>query len=232
MDMLQLPVKEEARMPDYVRRMRLDDADLVLEIDREAFPTEWPAPNFKRELDNRLAHYVVACRAESISGETAQPDPPAKGLTGLTSWVRKLFGGDASPDRSPPPVDNEVITGFAGFWVMADEAHITSIATRESHRRQGIGELMLQSVIHLAAGMKARIVTLEVRVSNTSAQRLYTKYGFSQVGLRKAYYTDNREDAMVMSTDSINSAAFRAQVRELRNSYHERWGTDRHRLVS
>ena len=216
-------------MPDYVRRMRHEDVDQVLEIDREAFPTEWPAPNFKRELDNRLAHYIVACRAEGLTEDTQEPDPPGRGLAGLTSWARKVFGGNVPPDRDPPTRDGEVITGFAGFWVMADEAHITSIATREAHQRQGIGELMLQSVVDLAATMKARIVTLEVRVSNAVAQRLYTRYGFSQVGLRRGYYTDNREDAMVMSTDSISSAAFQAHVRELKKTYQAKRATDRHR---
>ena len=216
-------------MPDYVRRMRHEDVDQVLEIDREAFPTEWPAPNFKRELDNRLAHYIVACRTEGLTEDTQEPDPPERGLAGLTSWVRKLFGGNAPPDREPLAGGGEVITGFAGFWVLVDEAHITSIATREAHQRQGIGELMLQSIIDLAATMKARIVTLEVRVSNAVAQRLYTKYGFSQAGLRRGYYTDNREDAIVMSTDSIRSGAFQAHVRELKKTYQARWGTNRHR---
>ncbi len=218
-------------MPDYVRRMRRKDVDQVIEIDREAFPTEWPTPNFRRELDNRLAHYIVACRADELIEETQEPDPPERGFTGLISRVRKLFGRNELPHHDPSARDNETITGFAGFWVMADEAHITSIATRKADRRQGIAELMLQSVVDLAATMKARIVTLEVRVSNTVAQRLYTKYGFSQVGLRQGYYTDNREDAMVMSTDSIGSAAFQAQVRQLEKVYQARWGIDRHRLV-
>jgi ribosomal-protein-alanine N-acetyltransferase len=223
-------------LPDYVRRMCREDADRVLKIDREAFPTEWPPTNFGRELDNRLAYYIVACRVEAGSipaliKETRKPDPPERGFVGLISRVRKLFGNNGLPDEEPSARDDEDITGFAGFWVMVDEAHITSIATREAYRRQGIGELMLQSIIDLAAVKKARIVTLEVRVSNTVAQSLYTRYGFSQVGLRRGYYTDNREDAIVMSTDSIHSAAFRAHVRELKRTYHAKWGTDRYQLA-
>jgi ribosomal-protein-alanine N-acetyltransferase len=178
----------------------------------------------------------VACRTEAgnipeLVEEIRKPDPPEKGFAGLISRVRKLFGNNRLPDKEPSARDDEVITGFAGFWVMVDEAHITSIATREAYQRQGIGELMLQSIIDLATGRKARIVTLEVRVSNTVAQGLYTRYGFSQVDLRRGYYTDNREDAIVMSTDSISSAAFRAHVRELKKTYQAKWGTDRYQLA-
>ena len=75
------------------------------------------------------------------------------------------------------------------------------------------------------------MVTLEVRVSNIVAQSLYARYGFNQVGLRRGYYTDNREDAFVMTTDSIHSAAFRAHVRELKKTNQAKWGTDRYQLV-
>lgn len=217
-------------MPDYVRRMRREDADQVLEIDREAFPTEWPPPNFRRELDNRLAHYIVACRAEELVEEIPAPDPPRKGLAGIVTRAKELFASSGPPETERSARDEEFITGFAGFWAMADEAHITSIATRTVYQRQGIGELLLLSIIDLAARLKARMVTLEVRVSNTVAQRLYTKYGFSQVGVRRAYYSDNREDAVVMSTDNINSAAFQAHIRELKQAYQTRWGTDHHQL--
>lgn len=223
-------------MPDYVRQMRREDIDRVLEIDREAFPTEWPPPNFERELDNRLACYIVACRAEAgnipdLVEAIRKSDPPEKGFAGLIYRVRNLFGNNRLPDKELSARGDEVITGFAGFWVLVDEAHITSIATRKVYRRQGIGELMLQSVIDLAAGKKARMVTLEVRVSNIVAQGLYTRYGFNQVGLRRGYYTDNREDAFVMTTDSIHSAAFRAHVRELKKTYRAKWGTDRYQLA-
>jgi ribosomal-protein-alanine N-acetyltransferase len=78
----------------------------------------------------------------------------------------------------------------------------------------------------------ARIVTLEVRVSNTAAQQLYAKYGFNQVGLRRDYYTDNREDAVIMSADHIASPSFQAQLQELKKAYTEKWGADRYHLVN
>jgi len=80
------------------------------------------------------------------------------------------------------------------------------------------------AVIELAQLHKARIVTLEVRVSNITAQNLYLKYGFQKTGLRKGYYLDNREDAIIMSTDYISSPEFKENMRKLRENYTKRWG--------
>jgi len=214
-------------MPDYVRLMRFEDIDQVFEIDREAFPTEWPPPNFKRELENRLARYIVACNATELAEESGEV-PPQSNLMRLLSRASRLFIPARSPDSKWSARGEEYITGFAGFWVMSDEAHVTSIATREANRRQGIGELLLQSIIDMSTRREVRIITLEVRVSNTVAQKLYTKYGFTQVGLRRGYYTDNREDAIIMSTDHIASPSFRAQLMELKEAYITKWGTDRY----
>jgi ribosomal-protein-alanine N-acetyltransferase len=218
-------------MPDYVRRLRREDIDQVLEIDREAFPTEWPPPNFKRELDNRLASYIVACNAEEIVCEPEKPPPP-ESPRNLISLIKGFFIRDKSPTSEQSAKNRDYITGFAGFWTIADEVHITTIATREALRRQGIGELLLQSIVDMANKRAARIVTLEVRVSNTAAQQLYTKYGFNRVGLRRGYYTDNREDAVIMSTDHIASASFQAQLHELKKAYADKWGVDRYSLAS
>jgi ribosomal-protein-alanine N-acetyltransferase len=99
------------------------------------------------------------------------------------------------------------IIGFAGLWMLVDEAHITNIAVREKHRRQGIGEALLIAIIELAIKLGAHLITLEVRASNAEAQKLYAKYGFVRVGLRRGYYTDNREDAVLMSIEDVKSAA-------------------------
>lgn len=214
-------------MVDYVRPLRREDIEQVIIIDREAFPNEWPPPNFKREMENRLAQYIVACNAEEIP-DRPEEITPGNGLENLFSGVRRFFTRDKSPESGQSANSGEYITGFAGFWTMADEAHITTIATRETFRRQGVGELLLQSIINLAGQRAARIVTLEVRISNTAAQQLYTKYGFNEVGLRRGYYTDNREDAVIMSTDHIASPSFRTQLQELKKAYTEKWGLDRY----
>jgi [ribosomal protein S18]-alanine N-acetyltransferase len=203
----------------YLRLMRKEDVTQVALLDREAFPTEWPPTNFNRELENRMAYYIVASEGlavPKVSGNPTveRPEP------GLRERLLSLF-----KRRKLEPIDSEEhILGYSGMWIMADEAHIMSIASAEKHRHQGIGEALLMAVIELAQLHKARIVTLEVRVSNITAQNLYLKYGFQKTGLRKGYYLDNREDAIIMTTDYVSSPEFKENMRKLRENYTKRWG--------
>ncbi|WP_044477358.1 ribosomal protein S18-alanine N-acetyltransferase [Paenibacillus antibioticophila] len=87
---------------------------------------------------------------------------------------------------------------YAGMWTIVDEAHITNIAVRTAHRGQGLGEALLLQLIQLAMEYRIERMTLEVRESNLVAQALYRKLGFEPAGIRKAYYSDNQEDAVIM----------------------------------
>ncbi len=100
------------------------------------------------------------------------------------------------------------LSGYSGFWLIGDEAHITTLAVHPDHRRQHIGERLLVHDILEAKRVGARWITLEVRVSNESAQRLYYKYGFKNLGIRRNYYQDNDEDALVLWTENISSTDF------------------------
>ena len=211
-------------MPCYVRLMRREDIAQVTEIDREAFPTLWPPANYQHELQNRLAHYIVACDEERTVEEPEVEASPEKGFPSLVSRVRQLFNHNRFFNNKLLQSGREYIIAFAGFWIMADEAHITNIAVRVRHHRQGIGELLLISIIDLATELKARIITLEVRASNTAAQSLYHKYGFTPVGLRHGYYSDNKEDAVLMSVENITSASFQAQLQQLKRAHSRRRG--------
>jgi len=218
-------------VPCYVRLMRREDIAQVTEIDREAFPTLWPPANYQHELQNRLAHYIVACDEEKTVEEPEVEASPEKGFPSLVSRVRQLFNHDRFFSNKLPPSGREYIIGFAGFWIMADEAHLTNIAVWKLYRRQGVGELLLISVIDMATKLNAYIITLEVRASNTAAQGLYHKYGFTQVGLRRGYYTDNREDAVLMSTENITSASFQAHLQQLKQAHSRRWGIALYQVV-
>jgi ribosomal-protein-alanine N-acetyltransferase len=205
-----------------VRLMRKEDIPQVNEIDREAFPTLWPPANYQRELNNQLAHYIVACNDVIIIEE---PDPkatPQKGFPGLTAKLRQWFNHNRFSDNELTS-GGQYIFGFAGFWIMAGEAHITNIAVREKYHRQGIGELLFISLIDLAVELGAHLVTLEVRASNITAQSLYSKYGFTQVGLRRGYYTDNREDGILMSIEDITSDAVQSNIQQLKEAHAQKW---------
>ncbi len=173
-----------------IRPMRWEDITQVTEIDLEAFPSMLPPTNYKRELKNQLAHYIVAYDNQRAVGEH----------------------------------NGQYIIGLAGFWIMAGEAHIVNIAVQQTYRRRGIGELLLISLIGLAIEKGAQLITLEVRASNSTAQSLYYKYGFALKGIRRGYYSDNREDALIMTAEEIYSASFKERLELLRQEHSKKWG--------
>ena len=214
-------------MSCYLRLMRKEDVSQVIEVDHEAFPTMWPPPNYERELQNRLAHYIVAYDDEETVAEPEAAAPVEKGT--LTSRVKRLFGNYRLFSKEPPT--SQHIVGFAGFWIMADEAHLTNIAVREIQRRQGTGELLLIAVIDMSTALNAHMLTLEVRVSNTVAQNLYDKYGFTQAGIRRGYYLDNKEDAALMTLGNLQSASFQEKLTRLKKAHSKRWGIPLYQII-
>ena len=210
-------------MAYYMRYMCKEDVSQVNKIDREAFPTQWPPPDYRRELHNPLARLLVACE-DSHETDESEIEIPREDVSRLASRIKRWWRQNRPFSNESPQSIGHCIVGFTSMWVMADEAHITNIAVSQSHQRRGIGELLLMSIIDLANELKASIVTLEVRVSNLSAQNLYRKYGFEQVGLRRNYYTDNREDALLMSTESIASASFQAHFQRLKRDLAQKYG--------
>lgn len=96
---------------------------------------------------------------------------------------------------------NNTIVGYAGMWNVCGEGHITNIAVHPEFRGNGIGSLLVEGLIEEAKKAGITQLTLEVRKSNLVAQKLYRKYGFVPCGLRKCYYADNKEDAIIMWKD-------------------------------
>lgn len=107
--------------------------------------------------------------------------------------------------RATETAETEVI-GYAGYWHVADEVHISTIAVRPEWRGKGLGALLLTWMIHEAIGREAAVVNLEVRAGNEAAQRLYASYGFVIVGRRRRYYRDTGEDALLMDLDLTPAA--------------------------
>jgi ribosomal-protein-alanine N-acetyltransferase len=185
-----------------------EDIDQVNEIDHEAFPSQWPPANYRQELQNKIAHYLVACDDTKVIDA---PPATAPRKFSFLSWLLPRHKRRPSPE-SPHPY----IVGFSGIWMMAGEAHVTNLAVRRLYQGKGLGELLLLATIDLSSELKASFMTLEVRASNLVAQSLYSKYGFVQMGIRRGYYLDNHEDAIIMSTDTLNSPSFKEHIRQLR----------------
>jgi ribosomal-protein-alanine N-acetyltransferase len=110
------------------------------------------------------------------------------------------------------------IVGYGGIWLMVDEAHITTFAIHPAWRRRRLGERLLLALLDVAQERHAREATLEVRLSNLGARRLYEKYGFRPVGLRPNYYSDDREDALIMTTEPLASERMRGRIERLRTT--------------
>lgn len=215
-----------------IRMITREDIRQVTEIDREAFPSQWPPANYHHEIKNPMAHYIVVIDEHSPAEDTKQRAVP-KEERGLLSRLKRFFRAHRN-NKPAPDSEREYIIGFAGFWLMAQEAHITSIAVREKYQRQGVGELLFLSLIELARQRKATAATLEVRASNTVAQALYAKYGFIRAGVRRGYYTDNAEDAILMTLHNLDSAEAQEALERLKQAHIRKWGMgkDSYQIVS
>ncbi len=175
-----------------VEPMRQSDVPTVASIERTVFTMPWSSSAFGYELRSNPLSHYYVARTRSL----------------------KSALGSQGTDPS--------IIGYGGFWMMLDEAHVCTLGVHPDWRRRGVGELLLSSMIGAATKLGANVVTLEVRVSNAPAQRLYEKYGFSPVGLRKGYYSDNQEDALIMTTETISSATYQARYNRLQRLLRER----------
>lgn len=116
-------------------------------------------------------------------------------------WSREAFYNELHNNKFAVYMvleDKNKIIGYCGAWIVIDEAHVTNIAILPGYRGRKLGEGLLRQMMMVARQMGAKSMTLEVRVTNHIAQSLYRKLGFQNGGIRKSYYSDNQEDALVM----------------------------------
>ncbi len=212
--------------------MTLDDIAEVGRIERACFSNPWPASAYRREL--RLPdqnYYVVLRETLPAAGNGSAPHGGEDEQAARGSWAmprRTLlplaFGrrddDDARGGRGASPAGQMI--GFAGMWLLYDEAHITTIGVEPAHRGRSLGELLLGTLLDEALRRGAGWLTLEVRVSNEPAQRLYRKYGFSVQGTRRRYYSDNNEDAHIMWSASLHEPAYLRDLTRVRRELGER----------
>ena len=123
-----------------------------------------------------------------------------------TPWSRESFTAEVTTNACARYIvakEDNAVVAYAGVWFVLDEGHITNIAVHPDKRRLGYGEIITRALMQLASDSGMRYLTLEVRRSNTTAQSLYHKLGFIDVGFRKNYYADTHEDALIMATESL-----------------------------
>ncbi len=206
--------------PYRLRPATLKDVEALERIERAAFPTMSLSTPFRKELLRGDALYLVAVRTPpggGSPGEDRRGSGPGPALRRLLSYV---FTGRSGDD---PPAQ-EHVAGEVGIWFVLDECHIVTLATRQSERRIGVGELLLIGAVEAAVRRGSSLVTLEVRASNDAARALYRKYGFDDVGLRKRYYSDNGEDAIIMTTPPVQAVGYLERFGALVTAHATRWG--------
>ena len=204
-----------------VRKASTDDLTELSIIEREAFTETWPPTPFRRDLaSNNVEILVVSIDANpSLIPEKSEDNEISYENVGYMHRFLKQLNNLWSDAASH---DTKNIVGYIATRYMYDEAHITSIAVRKSFRGLGMGELLLMSAVSNAMTKSYKTTTLEVRVSNRTAQSLYKKYGFNEVGIRKRYYSDNNEDAYIMTTDVLYSDLYTEHFRKLVDRFNQR----------
>jgi len=176
-------------MPLTLRYMHLSDITEVVTIDRESFSTPWTERSYIYEIkDSTYSHMLTLATS---SERTAN---------GWRKLLRSLRGKDAGYEV------RERVLGYGGLWNVMDEAHISTVATAPEQRGNGYGELLLAAMIKKSILLAATYIVLEVRVSNTTAQKLYRKYEFEVADVKKNYYRDDKEDAYDMRLDLTDRA--------------------------
>jgi len=194
--------------------MAIADVPAVADLERRVFPLPWSAHAFEHELRHNPMAYFVVVRPWNAGMDQEES----------TSLPREAKSG---PEQA---VSAQAVLGYGGFWFIVDEAHICTLAVDPNWRGWGLGELLLVHLIDHARVIGAAVVTLEVRASNLVAQSLYGKYGFVRTGLRHKYYTDNHEDAIIMTTGPIASAAFQRRFQTLTASLRQRLAAENRRI--
>ncbi len=202
-----------------IDEMTVGDIDEVSAVETRSFPSAWPISAYRRELRNRRQSFYVVLRDDpTITAVTTTPRhvPEEEGDSGRIPFLPFLRRGGVPP-KLP-------ILGFAGMWVLLDEAHVTTIAVDPDRQGHGLGEFLFVTLMDEAIQRGATWVTLEVRITNHTAQALYRKYGFSVQGRRPRYYSDNNEDAYIMWSESLRDPGYRQRLQELRRSVLARLG--------
>jgi ribosomal-protein-alanine N-acetyltransferase len=160
--------------------MSLADLDQVMDIEKVSFPAPWPRRAYEYEI-SRNEHSIMLVIKERRN---------------LPPWLDRV-------SQVCKPTKPGTVLGYAGGWLLVDEIHVSTIAIAPRWRRKGLAQLLLTELLKRGVALGARRATLEVRVSNIAAQKLYQKCGFRIISKQKRYYADH-EDAFIMATPLLN----------------------------
>jgi ribosomal-protein-alanine N-acetyltransferase len=181
--------------------MSINDTEQFQAIEKDAFPDLFPETNFKNELNRSIASLITIGidtennKKKEILNDNYLSNKIPLYRQGYTGWHGK----------------KDFLVGIAESWNMVGETHIISIGVRRYFQNKGAGETLLLNIL---SNSENPIVTLEVRKSNQPAINLYKKYKFQIVGTRKKYYSDNGEDALIMTIESATSMKYKGFIEQ------------------
>ena len=213
----------------YVRPMVSEDICHVQLLEEAMFPTLGSKTDFDLELSKKSVVYFVA--QPSICCKWALTFVKFNSISGnnnrLLLIMRQMYLMVCliwSKSLDFVGLKHRCVVGCLGLQYIIDEVHITSFSVKSLYRGLGIGEALLIAAIEHAIAKSAMMITLEVRISNEIAIKLYNKYGFRNRGIRKDYYSDNKEDAIIMTNDEILSSDYRETLYNLSSAHGNHLG--------
>ncbi len=196
-----------------IEPMTQDDVEEVSRVERRCFTNPWPVAAYRRELRSPQQNYYAVLRdARDLAANGDGSNGSLNGFRQRLSWWT----------QGHPPSGKAPIIGFAGMWIIFEEAHVTTIGVSPDYRGRGLGEMLFMDLVEEARRRNATWLTLEVRVSNMTAQNLYRKYGFSIQGRRPRYYSDNNEDAFIMWSESLKDPDYLKRIAQLKRGIERR----------
>ena len=199
--------------PYRARYATNSDASTIDSVVRSVFGSTAPNSSTSREMRRNNTTYIVATKNDgngNFTGDATQQDA-------TNGWRHRITSLFSSYSNNSGDRQSSSIVGAVGIWTPVDQAHIMMIATHGDERRRGVGDLLIIATLCEAIKNGAINVTLEVRKSNDAARALYGKYGFSDIGVRRNYYANNREDAVIMATPSFTDLSY---IRTLQRRCH------------
>ncbi len=171
----------------------------------------------RAELDPREADRPDHLTIERMAAADVRAVTRIESLSFSTSWPASAFASELSDNKLAYYFVGRVgpareIVAYGGIWVILEDAHVTTIAVHPDWRGRRYGEVLLLRLLREAMSRGASYISLEARESNTVAQNLYRKYGFSAISTRRAYYSDNGENAVVMWAGNLKSEIYRNRL--------------------
>lgn len=184
-----------------IEELTEQDLPAVIQMDQECLGGLWTESGYRREIDSPNSQLLILKPASQTSSSLSlSSSPPAL---------------QCEPFAPPPTPNATTIIGIGCVWFILEEAHITILAIHPPYRRQGLGQFLLITLLETAIQRQSKWATLEVRLSNQSAQKLYEKLGFIALGKRKKYYQDTGEDALILWNKGLQNPSFHNDLKYL-----------------